>query len=107
MVFDSALTEAKICGDIFIGVASEDHLHNLALSRGKTRDAIRRFPSPRGELARIPRLFKGSLDAGEQFVAVDRLFEEIRSTRLHGLHRHRNVATAGDHDGRKSVASIA
>ena len=52
-------------------------------------------------LAESPVLFQGALDAGEQFVAADRLFDEIRSPGLHGLDRHRHVALAGDHDGRQ------
>ena len=61
---------------------------------------------PGGQLARIPRLFERALDAGEQFVAADRLFDEVRSAGLHGLNRHRHVAVAGDHDGRQPMARI-
>ena len=46
-------------------------------------------------------LFQGALDAGEQFVAADRLLDEIRSPGLHGLDCHRHVALAGDHDSRQ------
>ena len=48
MVLDSALADAKIRCDILAGVASEDQLHDLALSRSETRDGIRRTPL-RGE----------------------------------------------------------
>ena len=67
MVLDSALADAEIGGDIFAGMASEDQLHDLALSRSEARDVVRRS-LPRGEqLVRIPRLFESSLDAGDQF----------------------------------------
>jgi hypothetical protein len=32
MVLDRALTDAEIRGDVLAGVASEDQVHNLALS---------------------------------------------------------------------------
>ena len=70
-------------------------------------DVLRRILSPGGQLARIPRLLERALDAGEQFVAADRLLDEIRRARLHGLNRHRHVAVAGDHDGRQPMARIA
>ena len=57
-------------------------------------------------LLAIPRLFERALDAGEQFVAADRLLDEVRSAGLHRLHRHRHVAVAGDHDGRQPMARI-
>ena len=53
-------------------------------------------------LLEIPRLFQSALDAGKQFVAADRLLDEVRSARLHRLNRHRHVAVAGDHDGRQT-----
>ena len=40
-------------------------------------------------------------------LAADRLLDEVRSARLHGLNRHRHVAVAGDHDGRQPMARIA
>ena len=42
MVLDGALADAEIGGDILAGVAGEDHVHDLALSRGQTRDVSRR-----------------------------------------------------------------
>ena len=68
---------------------------------------VRRSLPPSRQLARIPRLFQSAIDAGEQFVAADRLLDEVRSARLHGLDRHRHVAVAGDHDGRQPMARIA
>ena len=106
MVLDSALADAKIGGDVLAGVASEDQFHDLALSRREIRDVARRSLPPGGQLARIPRLFKSALDAGEQFAAADRLLDEVRSAGLHGLHRHRHVAVAGDHDGRQPMARV-
>jgi len=44
--------------------------------------------------------------AGEQFAVGNRLLDEIRSAGLHGLHRHRHAATAGDDDSGQPVASV-
>jgi len=72
-----------------------------SLARGQTGKARRcRLPQSR-QLGRIPGVFQGALDAGEQFVSADRLFDEIRSPGLHGLDRHRHVALAGDHNCRQ------
>ena len=49
---------------------------------------------------------ESAFDRGEQFIAADRLLDEVRSACLHGLNRDRHVAVAGDHDGRQSMARI-
>ena len=72
----------------------------------EARDVVRRSLPPGEQLVRIARLFESALDAGEQFAAADRLLDEVRSARLHGLDRHRHVAVAGDHDGRQPMARI-
>ena len=54
--------------------------------------------------SRIPTVFQGALDAGEQFAPADWLFDEIRSPGLHGLNSHRHVALAGDHDRRQPIS---
>ena len=79
MVFDRALADAEICGDILAWVAGEDHIHNPALLRCEFRDAIRGGGVPGGQFGRVLGLFKRALDAGEQFSAADRLFEEVRA----------------------------
>src|ERR1700682_3268497 len=106
MVLNSALADAEVRGNILTGLSGEDQFHNLALSRSETRDMIRRILMPGGKFARVPRLFERALDAGEQFAAADRLLDEVRSARLHGLNRHRHVAIAGDHNGREPMARI-
>ena len=52
MVFDSALADAEIRCDILAGVASEDQLQDLTLSRSETRDASRRILLRGEELAK-------------------------------------------------------
>ncbi len=37
--------------------------------------------------------------AGELFSAADRLLDEVGGPAFHGLHRDRDIAVAGDHDG--------
>jgi len=106
MVLHSALADAEFRGDVLIGMAGEDQFHDLARSRSEARDAVRRSLPPGEQLVRIPRLFESSLDAGDQFGGADRLLDEVRSARLHGLNCHRHVGIAGDHDGRQTMARI-
>ena len=49
---------------------------------------------------------EGAIDAGKQFSAADRLLDEVGRARLHGLHCNRDIAVAGDHDGRQAVARL-
>ena len=101
MVFDRALADAEVGGDVFAGLAGEHQLHDLALARGQaSKVRCCRLP-PNRQLGRISNLLQGMLDAGEEFVAADRLLDEIRSPGSHGLDRRRHIALAGDHDGRK------
>jgi hypothetical protein len=51
MVLDSALADTKIRGDILVGLAREDPLHDLALSRGQSRDVVGRGLPPGEQLA--------------------------------------------------------
>lgn len=50
MVLDSASAYAKVRGNVLTGVAGEDQLHDLALSRREARDAIHRVRSPGEQL---------------------------------------------------------
>ena len=52
------------------------------------------------------RQFERPLDAGDQFLAADRLFDEIQRARLHRFDRHRHVAVAGDHDRGQAMAVV-
>ena len=52
------------------------------------------------------RQFESPLDAGDQFLAADRLFDEIQRARFHRFDRHRHVAVAGDHDRGHAMAVV-
>ena len=70
MVLDRALTDAEIRRDILAGLAGEDPFHDLALSRSETRHPVRSSLPPRQQLARVPRPFESSLDAGDKLAGV-------------------------------------
>src|ERR1700737_2257435 len=99
MVLDRALADAEVGGNVLAGMAGEHQFHDLALAWGQTVEARRRHFLPNRQFGRIPGVFQGTLDAGEQFVATDRLLDEIRSPGPHGLDCHWHVALAGNHDG--------
>src|ERR1700729_1910809 len=52
------------------------------------------------------RQVESSLDTREEFLAADRLFDEIQRARFHRLDRHRYVSVAGDHDRRQMMTLI-
>jgi hypothetical protein len=106
VILDRALADAEVCGDILARVASENHVHDLVLSRSEACDRRGRGLPRRKQLARIARLLERAIQAGKQFVAGNRLFDEIRGSGLHGFHRHRHVATAGDDDRGEPLAPI-
>src|SRR6185437_14628756 len=104
---DRALADAEIGGGVLAGVAGEDQVHDLPLSRRESGNMVRRRLPPGKQLARISRLLERAFDAGAQFAAIERLLDEIQRARLHGLHRHGHVAVAGDHDGRQAMVRTA
>jgi hypothetical protein len=57
------------------------------LSRRQFGNSVGRGFPPREQLARIPRQRQSTFDDGEQFIAADRLLDEVQSARLHGLNR--------------------
>ena len=65
MVLNSALADAKIRGDNFVGLACENQFHDLALSLSEASDVVCRSLPPSQQLVRVPRLFESSLDAGD------------------------------------------
>ena len=83
MVLDGALADAEVGGDVLARLAGEHPIHHLALSRRQTREVSRRRFSPFLQLARVSRQFESPLDAGDEFLAADRLFDEIQCARLH------------------------
>jgi hypothetical protein len=106
VVLDRALADAEVGGNVLAGLAGEHPVHHLALSRRQTREVGRRRLPPFLQLVRVLRQFERPLDAGDQFVAADRLLDEIQRARLHRLDRHRHVAVAGDHDRGQVMAVV-
>jgi len=102
MILDNALANAKVRGDIFIKMASQNEIHDLMLPLRETPNARFGVLSPSGQFARIPRMFNSILDAGQEFITPNRFFDEVQSASLHGLNSHWHVTTAGDHDFRQS-----
>ena len=73
--------------------------------RGReTREVSRRRFSQLRQFAGILGQFESPLDACDEFLAADRLFDEIQRARFHGLNRHGHVGVAGDHDRRQAMA---
>jgi hypothetical protein len=72
MVFDSALADAEISGDLLAGMASEDQVHDLALSRTQPRDVVGRVLPPGRQLVdQLVPFMKQSLYSGESLLQPD------------------------------------
>jgi hypothetical protein len=66
-------------------LAGEHPFYHVALSRRETGEVSRRrFPYLQ-QLVRILRQFESALDACDEFLAADRLFDEIQRARFHRL----------------------
>jgi hypothetical protein len=73
------------------------------LSRREAREVSRCVRSPLHQLTRVVRQFESSLNASDEFLAADRLFDEIQCARFHRFNRHGHIRFAGDHDCRQAV----
>jgi hypothetical protein len=69
--FQYARADTEVAGNVLAGMAGEHQLHDLALARGQTGEALRCHLPPNRQLGRIPGVFQDALDAGEQFAAAD------------------------------------
>ena len=54
----------------------------------------------------VPAQVDGPCDARQQPVAAHRLFQEVGRSGAHRLHRHCDIAVAGDHDHRQHQSAI-
>ncbi len=63
MVFDRALTDPKIGGDVLARVSGEDQTHDFALAARKFGKAAFRAFAPKNTFRNVFRLFNGSFDA--------------------------------------------
>jgi hypothetical protein len=103
LALNGALGDADARRDFLVGVAGDNQIHHLTLTPAQPRDPHRGSGSPRRAFCRVGMVLQGALDAGQQLVAPDRLFDKIRRPGSHRLDRHRHVAVAGDQDGRKDI----
>ena len=81
MIFDRALADAEIGGDVLAGMAGQHPLHDVALPRREPGQMVDRGVPPLRRLARIRRQFQGAIDAVDQLVAADGLLDEVRRRR--------------------------
>jgi hypothetical protein len=107
VVLHGALADAEIGRNVLAGLAGEHPFHHVALPRRQTREVTRCCRSPFHQLVGVMRQFESALDTCEEFLAADRLFDEIQRTRFHGFDSHRHIGVAGDHDcGQASTVNM-
>src|SRR5580698_7890241 len=106
VVLDGPLTDAEIGSNVLARVPGQHALHDVLLSRREAREVSRCVRSPLHQLNRVVRQFESSLNASNEFLAGDRLFDEIQCARFHRHDRHRYISVAGDHDRRQMMTLI-
>ena len=98
---------AERLGDLAVLAAEDDEVHDFALALGEGGEAgfgaaALHALGVRGA-AESRRLF----DQREELVARERLLQEVESAVLQRIHRHGNVAVAGDEDdGQRCAAPV-
>ena len=98
---DGARADLQVVGDHLVGLAFHEVIEHAALPgcQGGQKVLCRlRF---RRTLARPRAHFHRPPHTGQHHVVIERLFDEIDGAGLHGLHRKRHIAMAGDDDDGK------
>ena len=100
MIVHRALAQLQVRRNGLCRRPGEHKVEDLPLARGKALHlGFGLFPLSVARL--LVRGVEGAPDASEQLVLAHRLLQEIHRARLHGAHRHGDVAIGGYDDDRK------
>ena len=103
MVLDRALTQLQLMGDELVWASLCDEVHDLALAPGQGGDPFDRGLAPFGEPRAILGTLQRAVDGRKKFVGANGLLQEVGGAGLHRLHRHGDIALAGNHDRRQAA----
>src|SRR3569832_1788835 len=92
--------EAELGRDAFARLAVDHSVEDFVLPLGELRKTLARLVELRPLLRCLDGFLQRMLDAVEQGLIVERLFDEVHRAALQGAHRHGHVAVAGDDDDR-------
>jgi hypothetical protein len=107
MVFDGALGDAEMSGDVLARVALKNELEDLMLSRRQISNPINSLFPESGETVRVTRLVERLPDAAEKLFGADWLFDVVNGPGLHRLHNHKRRGVDRHHYGRKLVTLVS
>jgi hypothetical protein len=83
VIFHRALADVKVGGDVLVRITGEQGVHDLAFPGRQGSDVPGGVCAPCDAFAGIAGVLEGSLEAFEQRVGTDRLFDEVEGSRLH------------------------
>ncbi len=100
MDLDGALTDTQVGGHDLVGFAAGHHVEHLALAwRERFESLADHGPLlEHGAVGAV--LLQRALNTVDQVLVAEGLLQEVERTGLHGLHRHRHIAVAGNENDR-------
>ena len=107
MIFDGALGDAEMSGDVLARVALKNELEDLMLSRRQISNPINGLFPESGEAVRVTRLVERLVYAAEKLFGADRLFDVVDGPGLHRVHNHRRRGVGRHHYGWKLVTLVS
>src|SRR5687768_13341909 len=93
--------QAELGGDLLVQPPGDYPPEDFALPLRERAVARLRIGEPGRLAASLPIALDRGVHGIEQRLLVEGLGEELHGARLHGAHRHRNVAVPGDEDDRQ------
>src|SRR5215470_596348 len=98
--FHRALGNAELASDLFIQQTGDDQCYDIPFPRSKRPVTVSELMHLRllGESSTAS--FQDLLDGCQQHFVMEGFRKELDRTRLHGTHRHGNVAVPSDEDNR-------
>jgi len=98
--------DSQLAADLFVQSAGYDVRHDLSLARTKRRESPSQLLHLRLPIQGGTAALDRAADGGEQNIVAERLGQELDGSRLHRLHRHRDIAVTSDENDRQ-VSPVA
>jgi hypothetical protein len=107
MIFNSALGDAEMSGDVLAGLALKNEFEDLMLSRRQISNPINGLFPESGEAVRVTRLVERLPYAAEKLFGADRLSDVVDGPGLHRLHNHGRRGVGRHHYSWKFVTLLS
>jgi len=98
---------SNLSRNLLVEPARDDHGDDFPLSRCQRFEALPQHCNFRFSLTSGPIPLQRDLNRIQQILIAEWLSEEFNGSRLHGSHRHRDIAVRGDKDDRNRNVSFS